>query len=66
MNISTTKTKCMTIAKEPLRCKLVIEDKPNEQVMAVRYVGVDISSAHDPAKDPTSQINKASALSGYL
>ena len=33
MNISIAKTKCMTIAKEPPRCKLVVEDKPLEQVM---------------------------------
>ena len=36
-NISTSKTKCMTIAKEPLRYKLVVEDKPMEQLMQFRY-----------------------------
>lgn len=33
MNISINKTKCMTIAKDSLRCKLVVEDNPIEQVM---------------------------------
>ncbi|XP_044760224.1 uncharacterized protein LOC123317680 [Coccinella septempunctata] len=66
MNISISKTKCMTIAKDPLRCKLVVEDNPIEQVMQFRYLGVDISSTHDPVKDLRSQINKASALSGCL
>ncbi|XP_057667260.1 uncharacterized protein LOC130900578 [Diorhabda carinulata] len=66
MNISISKTKCMTIAKDPLRCKLVVEDNPIEQVMQFRYLGIDISSTHDPAKDLRSQINKASALSACL
>ena len=66
MNISTNKTKCMTIAKDPLRCKLVVENNPIEQVMQFRYLGIDISSTHDPVKDLRSQINKASALSGCL
>ncbi|XP_056647933.1 uncharacterized protein LOC130452580 [Diorhabda sublineata] len=66
MNISISKTKCMTIAKDPLRCKLVVEDNPIEQVMQFRNLGTDISSTPDPVKDPRSQINKASALSGYL
>ncbi|XP_057653819.1 uncharacterized protein LOC130892419 [Diorhabda carinulata] len=39
---------------------------PIEQVMQFRYLGIDISSTHDPVKDLRSQINKASALSGYL
>ena len=60
--ISTSKTKCMTIAKEPLRCKLVVEDKPIELVIQFRYLDLNISSAHNPANDPRSLINKA----GYL
>ncbi|XP_056633913.1 uncharacterized protein LOC130443362 [Diorhabda sublineata] len=53
MNISISKTKCMTIAKDPLRCKLVAEDNPIEQF---RYLGIDISSTHDPVKDLRSWI----------
>ncbi|XP_056637705.1 uncharacterized protein LOC130445842 [Diorhabda sublineata] len=54
------------MAKDPLRCKLVVEDNPIEQVMQFRCLGIDISSTHDPVKDLRSQINKASALSGCL
>lgn len=37
MDISIGKTKTMTIAREPMRCKLVIDNKPIEQVMQFRY-----------------------------
>ena len=66
MNISTSKTKCVIFTKEPLRSKLVMEDKPTEQVMQFRYLTVDISNAQDSAKDLRSQINKTSALSEFL
>lgn len=66
MSISIEKTKSMTIAKEPLRCKLVIEDKPIEQVMQFKYLGMNISSDHDPTKDLRGQINKAAVTSGCL
>ncbi|XP_060534516.1 uncharacterized protein LOC132706935 [Cylas formicarius] len=66
MNISISNAKCISIVKDPLRCKLVVEDKPIEQVMRFRYLGIDISSTHGPVKDIRSQINKASALSGCL
>jgi len=68
MNISikTQMYDCMTIAKDPLRCKLMVEDNPIKQVMQFRHLGIDISSTHDPVKDLRCQINKASALSGYL
>ncbi|XP_056630500.1 uncharacterized protein LOC130441040 [Diorhabda sublineata] len=55
-----------TIEKDPLRCKLVVEDNPIEQVMQFRYLGIYISNTHDPVKGLRSQINKASALSGCL
>lgn len=56
----------MTIAKEPIRCKLTVEDKPIEQVTQFRYLGIDISSGHNPEKDLRSQINKASVIAGCL
>ena len=62
-NVSSSKTKFVTIAKEPPRRELVVEDKPTEHVMQFRCQGVDISSAQDPAKDLRSQSNKESALS---
>ena len=53
----------MIMAKEQLGCKLVVQDKSIEQMMQLRYLGVDIK---DPAKDLKNRINKASALSGCL
>ena len=51
--------------KELLICKLVVEDKLIEQVMQFRYLGVDISSAHDLANDMRSQINKVGIPTRY-
>lgn len=66
MTISTEKTKSITFAKDPVRCKLVVQDKIIEQVSQFKYLGMDLSSHHDPAKDLRSQINKATAMSGCL
>ena len=66
VNISTSKLKRVTIAKELLRCKLVMEDKPIEQVMQFGNLDVNTSRAHDPDKDPRSQISKAPASPGCL
>lgn len=56
----------MTIAKDPLRFMLVVEDNPIEEVMQFRSLGIVISSTHDPFKDLRGQINTASALSRCL
>jgi len=56
----------MTISKDPVRCNLVVQDKIIEQVSQFKYLGMDLSSYHDPVKDLRSQINKASAMSGCL
>uniref|UniRef100_A0AAR5P179 Reverse transcriptase domain-containing protein n=1 Tax=Dendroctonus ponderosae TaxID=77166 RepID=A0AAR5P179_DENPD len=47
MDISIGKTKTMTIAKEPMRCTLVIDNTSIEQVMQFRSLGIEMSSAHD-------------------
>jgi len=60
------KTKSITFAKDAVRCKLVLQDKIMEQVSQFKYLGMDLSSYHDPVKDLRSQINKASAMSGCL
>lgn len=39
-----TKTKCMTIARESLRCKLVIEDTIVDQTMWFDYLGCNITN----------------------
>jgi len=66
MTISIEKTKSITFAKDPVRCKLVVQDKIIEQVSQLKYLGMDLSSYHDPVKDLRSQIKKASAMSGCL
>ncbi|KAH1028339.1 hypothetical protein HUJ05_001700 [Dendroctonus ponderosae] len=66
MTISINKTKSMTIAREPVGCKLAIENKIVEKVLQFKYIGIDLSSSHDPVKDLRIQINKAAAVSGYL
>ena len=47
MLISTSKTQCLTIAKEPLRCTLAVYEKSIEQVMNFKYLGVTITSSRD-------------------
>jgi len=58
------KTKSITFAKVPVRCRLVVQDKIIEQVSQFKYLGMDLSSCH--VKDLRRQINKASAMSGCL
>lgn len=59
MDISISKIKTM-IARESVRCKLVIDNKPIEQVMQFR--DIDMLSAHDPVKDLRNQINKSAII----
>ena len=42
--VSTSKTKTLTIAKEPVQCKLVIDDTLLEQVTTFKYLGGIVSS----------------------
>ena len=44
MNIGNEKTKSMTIAKIPLRCKLVNDDQIIDQVLQIKYLGIDKTS----------------------
>ncbi|XP_056636638.1 uncharacterized protein LOC130445137 [Diorhabda sublineata] len=62
MTVSTEKTRSITFAKEPLRCKLVVQDKIIDKISQFKYLGMDLSSYHDPVKDLRSQINKATAV----
>lgn len=66
MEISTPKTKTLVISKEPIRCKLVVEDRPVEQVMAVEYLGVRITSNQDRNRETREQTSKAARISGAL
>ena len=66
MQISINKTKCMTIAKEPLRCKLAIENNIIEQIISFEYLGCKITSAGLLEDEARKQVNKAAAISGHL
>lgn len=44
MKINTEKRKSLVISKEPVRCKLEVEGKTIEHVMAFKYLGVNITS----------------------
>lgn len=66
MEISINKTKCMTIAKDPLRCKLAIENKPIEQVMQLKYLGTTITSSGMSLQEVKDQVTKANRIAGCL
>lgn len=67
MKISTTKTKSMTISREPLRCKLAIDDVTIiDQVMCFDYLGVRIHSDGNLKEEVRQQVNKAATISGHL
>ncbi|XP_050447499.1 uncharacterized protein LOC126849579 [Cataglyphis hispanica] len=66
MMISVPKTKSLVIAKEPIRCKLAVNDEIIEQVMSFKYLGVEISSNQDRKKEVQGQIDKAARISGCL
>lgn len=44
MEIKAEKTKCMAIAKEPIRCKVNLKGIVLEQVMTFSYLGSEITS----------------------
>lgn len=66
MSISTAKTKCMTISKTPIRCKLEVDGVSIEQVMKATYLGVEISAYGDIEQSVQTQAAKASRIAGCL
>ncbi|XP_045461751.1 uncharacterized protein LOC123671811 [Harmonia axyridis] len=66
MEISTAKTKSLVASKEPIRCKLVLEDLPIEQVISVAYLGVQITANQDRTREIKDQTNKAARISDAL
>lgn len=66
MTISSQKTKCMTTSREPLRCKLAIDDEIIQQEMKFTYLGIEISSSGDVAAEVRRQTIKASRIAGCL
>lgn len=66
MQISKQKTKCMVISKEPIRCKIQIDDAIIQQVMQFNYLGVEISSNQNIVEETKSQTTRAGQMAGCL
>ena len=56
----------MTISKFPLRCKLELERKIIEQVMVIKYLGVEITSWGSLQNEVVHQANKAARIAGCM
>lgn len=61
MEISTSKTKSLVAAKEPICCKLAMNDKI-EQIMSFRYLGLELTSRQDRKEEINDQSGKNSRL----
>lgn len=66
MKISTGKTKCMVVSREPVRCKLEMNGAIIEQVMSFNYLGVEITSDRNLGAEVLKQTNKAIRIAGCL
>ncbi|GJQ76099.1 putative Si dkeyp-35f12.3 [Trypoxylus dichotomus] len=47
MVVTTDKTKCLVISKEPVKCKLEIDQRMIEQVNQFKYLEADITSSRN-------------------
>lgn len=56
----------MVISREPLRYKLVVHDKPIEQVQKFKYLGAGITNARDIYDEVRTQVIKAGQVSDCL
>lgn len=63
-NLNTTKS--MVVSKEPIRCKLAIDNHLIEQVSSFNYFGVLTSRDRNITKEVRTQANKAAIILGYL
>jgi hypothetical protein len=66
MVVSPSKTKTLTIAKEPVQCKLVIEGILLEQVTTLKYFGGIMSRDRNTYLEVRHQTNNAASVSGLL
>lgn len=66
MEISTQKTKTLVTAKEPIWCKLAVNDRIIEQVMSFRYLGVTTSANQVRKLETQEQTNRAVIIAGCL
>jgi hypothetical protein len=66
MEINTDITKTLVVSKEPIRCKLVVNDRPIEQVRRFYCLGVEIRSEGDLKSEVLKQVSKAGSISGSI
>lgn len=66
MKISAEKTKSVVISKEPIRCKLEIDNQIIEQVMAIKYLGIKLTYNNNIEEEVKEQTLKANRIAGCL
>lgn len=66
MAISVPKTKCMTTAKTPLRCKLAVDKEILQQEMKFKYLGIEVSGFDDVEAEVREQTMKAARMAECL
>ncbi|KAI4475870.1 hypothetical protein M0802_014994 [Mischocyttarus mexicanus] len=59
-------TECLTISKQPIRCKLETNGRRIEQAMTFNYLRVEITSHRDLYRETTIQVRKAAVVSDAL
>ena len=66
LKISSKKTKTLTISREPVRCKLQLDNTIVEQVPSFNFLGIQITSSKIVSEEVRPQAIKASKISGCL
>jgi hypothetical protein len=66
MQINTDKTKNLVVSKEFIRCKLVANDRPIEQVRRFNYLGAEIAIEGDLKSEVFKQVCKAAFIYGSM
>ena len=64
MAIVTAKTKALTIAATPVRCKLAVDKVTVQRSMEAKCLGVTITSYSSIGKEICCQITKANKVTG--
>lgn len=66
MKIATPKTKFLVTAREPTRCKIVINGKTFDIVMHLNYLGIELCSYGDIREGIRKQAIRVAYVSGFL
>jgi len=56
----------MVIAKKPIRCKLVVNNRITQQIMKYNYLGIMTFSNRDLVGEIRTQVNKENGVTEYL